>query len=598
MCVDYRALTWSVFGALLGALLGCDTRTVNTRVRHHTQSPAGGMPDAADGRYAPPPPPPTPTPTPTPRLDAPTSATPVDAPAAGSDNRDGPVKAPSTIGSACDLDDQCETGFCADGICCNVACRGTCVSCNLPGREGECVPVSAGQPDPRSGCTAEPVGSCGTSGFCNGQGGCAKYPPGTACGSNTCTGPHTFLPAGECDGDGTCVAGAALECTPFSCVTGSCRYSCVQNADCVPPNECIQGRCGLRGNGQSCTSDDQCSTGFCVDGVCCENECSGRCQFCASPNSRGLCENVRMGARDPRTAAGEEDPSLACQDEGAESCGDNGRCDGRGGCLQYEDGTVCRDERCETGSNAEFGESVCQDGSCRSPAGTSCAPYRGCRGSRCLDECSGDSRCISGLFCVDDTCRKLPLGEECDRGIDCVSGICAQGVCCNQTCNGSCRSCNLDDTEGTCTARTFSTEEDIETEQLKTGEIEFFNGGAPVPPGRYALRYIGGCIKYAAAQGWTVNATDQDGCCSFYLVGGNGEKKLVLPGTVGFIPGLGGHLTFGDCEDASQALPPVIYDHPGGSLGIFLQDIDYSDNQPGEREFNPSWTLSGTLTCP
>ena len=85
------------------------------------------------------------------------------------------------------------------------------------------------------------------------------------------------MPAGECDGDGVCVKGMALECTPFTCEGASCRSSCVADADCVPPNICADGRCGLRGKGQACTAGEQCQTGFCVDGVCCESACAGRC---------------------------------------------------------------------------------------------------------------------------------------------------------------------------------------------------------------------------------------------------------------------------------------------------------------------------------
>ncbi|MCY1022690.1 hypothetical protein [Pyxidicoccus sp. MSG2] len=63
-------------------------------------------------------------------------------------------------GSNCSVSAQCETGWCVDGVCCQTACSGTCESCNLPGTEGLCTTVPAGEPRP------------GTCASCNGDGGC------------------------------------------------------------------------------------------------------------------------------------------------------------------------------------------------------------------------------------------------------------------------------------------------------------------------------------------------------------------------------------------------------------------------------------------
>ncbi len=362
-------------------------------------------------------------------------------------------------GAPCQRADQCESGFCADGVCCNVACGGSCVSCNQPDRTGECLPVPAGQKDPREGCRKEPEDTCGGSGFCNGQGGCAKYAPGTACGVSACTGPRTFVPAGECDGDGACIKGEPLECTPFTCEGGTCRSSCVMDSDCVPPNVCGQGRCGLRGKGQACTAGDQCQSGFCVDGVCCDSACTGRCQFCGQPNARGTCTPVRAGAPDPRAAAGMTDPARVCVDQGAASCGTNGRCDGKSGCQKYENGTTCRAAHCDGGPNNETGPSTCMGGSCRAPDAVTCAPFKGCTGTRCITQCGGDNQCSGGFFCVDGKCGKRPNGGVCSRNQDCLSNICAQGRCCSGACNAPCQACNLPGHLGTCFPKTAGSEE-------------------------------------------------------------------------------------------------------------------------------------------
>jgi hypothetical protein len=361
-------------------------------------------------------------------------------------------------GEPCQRADQCDSGHCADGVCCNVACTGSCVSCNQPDRTGECIPVPAGQMDPHEVCRRDTEESCGLSGFCNGQGGCARYASGTACGVATCSGPRTFVPEGECDGEGLCIEGQAIDCTPFTCEANDCRSSCLTDTDCVPPSVCAAGQCGLRGKGQSCGAGVECESGFCVDGVCCDSPCTGRCSFCASPSTRGICSPVRAGAPDPRASVGGIDPALVCRDQGPQSCGTNGLCDGQGSCQRYEDGTSCRAGRCEAGANAETGPSVCISGICRAPEPVDCSPFRGCAGNRCINQCGSDAQCASGFRCIDGTCGRRPIGGQCSRAADCNSGICAQGRCCSTACDSPCVACNLAGRLGTCSPVMAGTE--------------------------------------------------------------------------------------------------------------------------------------------
>jgi hypothetical protein len=353
------------------------------------------------------------------------------------------------LGARCQNAGQCASGFCADGVCCNSTCSGGCVQCNLPGREGECAPAPAGQPDPHRQCRQDAPASCGQSGVCNGQGGCSKYAAGTRCGAAACDG-NRQIPAGECDGAGLCIQGAAVDCAPFTCDSGACRQSCTGDGQCVAPNVCVGGSCGKRGKGQSCTGDVQCASGFCVDGVCCDGSCAGRCRFCAFPDSRGTCTSVRADAPDPRAASGVTDPARVCLDQGAAACGTDGRCDGNGGCRRYGNGTSCRAARCSSGDNTETGAGSCQSGVCVSPAARSCAPYRGCSGTRCRTGCDREDQCASPNVCVDGSCGKRPTGALCSRPTDCASGLCAQGRCCLTACTASCMSCGLDGSAGTC----------------------------------------------------------------------------------------------------------------------------------------------------
>jgi len=66
----------------------------------------------------------------------------IDGPEAGGDGRDtgGDLDAPARetgsvpTGQGCTAGNQCETGFCSDGICCESACSGVCLTCAGAGR--------------------------------------------------------------------------------------------------------------------------------------------------------------------------------------------------------------------------------------------------------------------------------------------------------------------------------------------------------------------------------------------------------------------------------------------------------------------------------
>src|SRR6185369_882869 len=158
------------------------------------------------------------------------------------------------LGASCSRTAECESGFCADGVCCNLACDGACVTCNQPGKMGQCLPVIAGAPDPHEACKPEAPDSCGLSGRCNGAGGCAKHPAGTICKEGSCSG-GAQVTASVCDGNGSCRAGSSVSCAPFTCAGSICSDSCTRDADCVAGNVCVEGSCGKKQNGRVCKAD-------------------------------------------------------------------------------------------------------------------------------------------------------------------------------------------------------------------------------------------------------------------------------------------------------------------------------------------------------
>lgn len=346
-------------------------------------------------------------------------------------------------GATCKSDDECVSGFCTDGVCCNVACKGPCLACNLPLREGTCWPIDRGLPDPHKMCADQGAPSCGTTGTCDGVGGCALYPRDTICVAASCSGNTRNTP-GTCDGLGACRPPGVQVCAPFRCAGTDCTTTCNVDNDCADGMACVNHSCGLKRIGQPCAATSECVTGStCVDGVCCESVCAGACRSCNLPGTPGRCMTIAANSVDTRGM---------CVDQrltDKSSCGTNGKCDGAGGCQKYPVGQSCRDESCT--SNVYTGPSTCDaNGQCKAPDSLPCSPYV-CNGTKCFQSCTTTAQCLTPNMCAMNSCGLKPIGASCSAASECVSHLCEQGTCCLTACTGACRSCALPATLGTCT---------------------------------------------------------------------------------------------------------------------------------------------------
>jgi hypothetical protein len=138
-------------------------------------------------------------------------------------------------GAVCQSGSGCQTGICVDGVCCNTACSGPCVTCSAPGRAGTCFPIATGTAARADGCPAASPATCGMTGSCDGVGGCALYPAATLCAAAACVDATTLKAASTSDGLGTSTPGPTESCAPYTCVDGACfANDCQRNpADCV-----------------------------------------------------------------------------------------------------------------------------------------------------------------------------------------------------------------------------------------------------------------------------------------------------------------------------------------------------------------------------
>ena len=242
-------------------------------------------------------------------------------------------------GQSCTQPSDCVSGFCKDGSCCNGACTDQCRSCST----GSCVTVTNGDDNPE--CTG--VNTCDTGGSCkkkNGQtcttgGDCASaFCKDGVCCASACTAACQTCSTGscapvtsaddnpECTGANTCDAagvckkkigqscGAASECASGFCrdgvcCTAACNAACQScaggtchqitgaddNPECTGTMTCDANGVCKKKTGESCSTGNECASGFCKDGKCCNAACTAACLSC----STGACVAVTNGDDSP-----------------------------------------------------------------------------------------------------------------------------------------------------------------------------------------------------------------------------------------------------------------------------------------------------------
>jgi len=336
-------------------------------------------------------------------------------------------------GTACTAGRECVTGSCADGVCCDSDCAGTCRSCRLAGSVGACTLASAGT-DPDDECPQDAASTCARDGTCDGLGACRLWTLGTTCLAQSCEAGLQTHPR-QCDGIGTCAVTVppTTMCSPYACDVGACRTRCTADADCADGFSCSSGVCKTSG-GLPCQNGNECASGFCTDGVCCDGPCDQLCERCNLPSGVGRCSAIPSGA----------DPDDECEAQDVSTCGRTGACSGtRGRCQLYAPATLCREQVC-TGGVRNNAHSCDGSGTCvpPSPLSRNCSPYTcDASGVECLGGCTADSECGAGYSCTAGICKRAK-GTSCSEDTECASGFCTDGLCCESRCAGTCERCN------------------------------------------------------------------------------------------------------------------------------------------------------------
>lgn len=357
-------------------------------------------------------------------------------------------------GQACTMGDQCISGNCADGVCCNETCSGQCEACNRTGNLGICgqvtgAPVTGGTPA-RTACADTDGDGC--DGRCSGSRTACTFPanagntppntgnmcPGASCqdvntqrnpvtmctGSGDCAG-QTTTPCGgpscACTGGtgntcsqtvntctGTSCQPVVTSCGDFTCNGTACRTSCASDSDCA--------KVGVAGQKRYCdTSDGQCKTKMQPG-----RTCTGGAGECSSGNCNVNCCNSATTCAGSVCVAGTQSNQI-CAAIGAPTAG-----------------------ACTTSTMV-----MCDQFTCNGT--TACNTACGCTNPPCNDS----THCISGAYCnaaSGGTCLdKKANGQACSPATDgdqCESGNCQDNTCCNVASCGACGDCS----SGTCAA--------------------------------------------------------------------------------------------------------------------------------------------------
>jgi hypothetical protein len=217
-------------------------------------------------------------------------------------------------------------------------------------------------------------------------------------------------------------ADGSLKCHPNTARACPSGFYCAEDGTCWRNGHSPAIDLSLSGNadlartlgsqGDGCTSDDECGTHHCVDGVCCESACDGQCQAC-NLDVPGACATVTSGS--PRGAR------AACAGAGT-SCA--GSCNGASTSCAYPPASTICGAACDGHCDGA--------GSCSSASAGSCPNGFACGAGACLTSCGSDGDCQTNFHCAAPNCVRVPESDCLDGADNNGDGL---ADCADPTCN-------------------------------------------------------------------------------------------------------------------------------------------------------------------
>jgi hypothetical protein len=356
-----------------------------------------------------------------------------------------------------------------------------------------------------------------------------------------------------------------------------------------------------KGNGTACVAGPECSSGFCADGVCCNEKCDDVCVSCKLAATKGMCTphavdtdpdmdcraklppmaepddagtstsdattgdgagpsgDAAAGGSDAAAEVAESDAAVINTPDGGLMSMPNacaGACSGARSCKFPDKTKSCGTPFCNT--RKEVASFVCDgNGGCNVEL-SSCSTYA-CEDGKgsCGTQCSGHTDCLLGFYCnANSQCvAKKVIGIGCTPGAvgdpECKSDHCSGGVCCNTACEGMGLSCNDTGSLGQCKCQGVTCAAGVACQVFyKDADVDGFgNRDGTIAAGTAKA----GCMG-APPTGFVADKTDCD----------DGDAN-VHPGQTAFFgtPSLGTPHTFDyNCDGNKEKQTP---EYPGGS---------------------------------
>jgi hypothetical protein len=309
----------------------------------------------------------------------------------------------------------------------------------------------------------------------------------------------------NCGGAGSnCNTGAASCCTDSCTATqfiGSCECNCNSNSylnggSCLPK----------KANGQTCTAANQCTSGNCVDGYCCNSACTELCKTCAGgqyvAGSAGTCSFYNSGYSDIGECVATAGTCLT------------GGCNGQGSCGLYTDNIqhncnsgyycnaqgVCTSEVCTSGTCCNTaanpnsflsGKQSC--GTCQTCSGSNSACQNIASGSDPNNECSSYTcaNYVLGWYSNGNSCYAYPNGPTALNGNCNGNAACSSFVqSCTSGAGNTLASCGVGcKNTSACISGTAISTSDSVSEVCFTDEVQHSCSSG------YACDNSGNCIK-------------------------------------------------------------------------------------------------------
>lgn len=344
-------------------------------------------------------------------------------------------------GSQCSTSGSCDTGFCVDGVCCEVSSCSQCYSCDVYDvangyYPGTCSPVRGAEDTSGTTCSGDNICSSAASPVC-------KKKPGQGCGAGS------ECASGNCVDSTCCTSTCTAQCKSCANAAGTCTTNIANGSTdansapaCSGNNVCDGGGVCKAKQGQGCGVAADCATGYCVDGRCCADDCSAACKSCG--NAAGTCTTNVASETADANATPACTGNNAC--DGAGNCGKKrGQdCAGAGECASgFCSSGKCCDKAC-SGACDTCATGTCAFAGAGNPGSPSCSPFLcAANNAACPTSCTNSSQCGADFYCDGSLCQPdKAKGEECDAKEECSGNVnCVDGVCCDGACAGPCVAC-------------------------------------------------------------------------------------------------------------------------------------------------------------